>query len=341
MAATAATMRLSGSAALPLALAAAAGLPLLLVAGALMGAGFGSGPGSVPDIPDQYLLLYREAADHYRLGADGWSVLAGVGKVECDHGRSRLRGCHRGEANAAGARGPAQFLPATWEVYGVDANGDGNRDVYEPADAVFGMANYLRASGAPDHWRRALFAYNHADWYVDQVLRQAAAYRGSATVALTSPGALVTGGGGAWLAPLPGFPDERCDARIVPDVTALARAFDLYISDCYGGAPHARNGEHPLGLAIDASPVDGDWRRTELLARRYGWRESCAASGCPGAGPFRVILYNGFPHHGDPRHSDRPHIHLSWNHGPAAPFTRAPWVRVIAPSLTSGSQGQM
>ena len=316
-----------------LAVVAAMGLAALVVAGALLGTRFPGmeSPSGVPDVPDRYLRLYRAAATRYRLGADGWSILAAVGKVECDHGRSPLPGCRAGTANAAGARGPAQFLPATWAAYGVDGDGDGDRDVYEPTDAVFGMANYLRASGAPGDWRGALFAYNHASWYVDRVLRQAAAYRAAATMA-PPPAAPVVVGGRGWLAPLPGFPGEQCDRRIVGDVVLLARAFGLHVSDCFGGSPHALDGEHPLGLAVDASPADGDWRRTELLARRFGWRESCARAGCPGAGPFRLILYNGYPGHGDPRHSTRPHLHLSWDHGPARPFSRAPWVRVLLAS---------
>jgi hypothetical protein len=332
-----ATLRGPGLAAVPLALLAAAGVPTLIVVGAFIGAPSGTGAlVAVSDIPGDYLVLYREAADHYRLGVAGWSILAAIGKVECDHGRSPLPGCHRGESNSAGARGPAQFLVATWMTYGVDADGDGRRDVYEPADAIFGMANYLRASGAPDDWHRALLAYNHADWYVKRVLRQAAAYRASAVSAGGAQGQLVAGEG-TWLAPLPDFPGERCDARIVPDVTLLARAFGLHVSDCYGGTPHARDGEHPLGLAIDTSPADGNWRRTELLARSAGWRESCASAGCPGTGPFRVILYNGYPGHGDPRHSASPHLHLSWQHGQAAPFTRAPWVRVVLGSQATAA----
>jgi hypothetical protein len=321
----AATPRSAGLVWLPLVLAIVAAAPVLLVAGALLSAPPAGGPASVPDIPPQYLALYRAAAERYTLGADGWSILAAVGKVECDHGRSTLIGCHRGEANHAGARGPAQFLPTTWAAYRVDGDGDGDRDVYDAADAVFGMANYLRASGAPGDWRHALFAYNRADWYVDKVLAQASEYR-----AVSSASGTIVAGAGAWLVPLPGFPGERCDARIVPDVVALVRAFGIHVSDCFGGAPHALNGEHPLGLAIDASPRDGDWRRTEALARHLGWTEACAASGCPGRGPLRVVLYNGYPGHGDPRHSGTPHIHLSWHHGPAAPFARAPWVQVIA-----------
>ncbi len=69
-----------------------------------------------------------------------------------------------------------QFMPATFEAYGVDGNGDGVRDILDPADSVFSAANYLCASGAgqgPDGLRRALFAYNHAQWYVELVLNVA------------------------------------------------------------------------------------------------------------------------------------------------------------------------
>jgi hypothetical protein len=73
-----------------------------------------------------------------------------------------------------------QFLAATWAQYGVDANGDGRADRWNAADAIYAAANYLRASGAPLHTERALFAYNHAQWYVAEVERWAALYRGSA-----------------------------------------------------------------------------------------------------------------------------------------------------------------
>jgi hypothetical protein len=66
-----------------------------------------------------------------------------------------------------------QFLPATWKTYGVDANQDGTKDPYDPADAIFAAARYLRAAGADKNLRNALFAYNHANWYVDSVLLRA------------------------------------------------------------------------------------------------------------------------------------------------------------------------
>jgi cell wall-associated NlpC family hydrolase len=70
-----------------------------------------------------------------------------------------------------------QFMPASWEAYGVDGNRDGVKDPYNPVDAIFAAARYLKAAGADTDLRGAIFAYNHADWYVDQVLDQAASYR--------------------------------------------------------------------------------------------------------------------------------------------------------------------
>src|SRR5919106_1816356 len=64
-------------------------------------------------------------------------------------------------------------MPATWAAYGVDANHDGLKDPYNPVDAVFAAARYLRAAGADHDIRKAVFAYNHADWYVDSVLMRA------------------------------------------------------------------------------------------------------------------------------------------------------------------------
>jgi Transglycosylase SLT domain len=129
------------------------------------------------EIPPQYLRLYEEAARRYGLD---WAILAAIGKVECDHGRDPDPSCSReGAVNSAGAGGPMQFIASTWARYGVDGDGDGRIDRWDPADAIFSAANYLRASGAPGDYRRAIFAYNHAGWYVADVERWAALYRGS------------------------------------------------------------------------------------------------------------------------------------------------------------------
>lgn len=131
------------------------------------------------DIPPAYLRLYQQAAQRYGLD---WAILAGIGRVECDHGRDPDPACTReGAENSAGAGGPMQFIASTWATYGVDANGDGRKDRWDPADAIYAAANYLRASGAPGDYRRAILAYNHAGWYADEVESWAARYRGPAT----------------------------------------------------------------------------------------------------------------------------------------------------------------
>jgi cell wall-associated NlpC family hydrolase len=148
----------------------AVALPLLvivLVAGH-QGCG-GTEPAAAGDIPASYLRLYELAGDRYGVA---WPILAGIGKIESDHGRSRAPGVHSG-ANGAGAMGPMQFLGGTWAAYG-----DGG-DVYDPADAIPAAARYLRASGAPAHTYQAIFAYNHADWYVQQVYGAARRYAAS------------------------------------------------------------------------------------------------------------------------------------------------------------------
>jgi hypothetical protein len=127
------------------------------------------------EIPADYLRLYQQAARRYGLD---WAILAGIGRVECDHGRDPDPSCTReGAVNGAGAGGPMQFLASTWATYGVDAEGSGRADRWDPADAIYGAANYLRASGAPNDYRAAIYAYNHAGWYVDEVEGWAARYR--------------------------------------------------------------------------------------------------------------------------------------------------------------------
>jgi membrane-bound lytic murein transglycosylase B len=127
------------------------------------------------DIPPLYLHLYEAAAA--RFGID-WTVLAGIGTVECDNGRDPAPSCSvPGALNYAGAGGPAQFLVSTWKRYGITPSGQGTPNMWNPADAIFSMANYLHAAGAPADYPRAIFAYNHAWWYVDEVLSWARRYR--------------------------------------------------------------------------------------------------------------------------------------------------------------------
>jgi hypothetical protein len=80
--------------------------------------------------------------------------------------------------SSAGAVGLMQFMPAWWRAFGVDGNGDGRRDPSDPEDAIPAAARHLIAGGAPQDMRAALFSYNHANWYVEQVLALAVEYRG-------------------------------------------------------------------------------------------------------------------------------------------------------------------
>jgi len=166
----------SGSASGPAPAAPAGGLPAAPGAVAV-GPGYAPSAEALADIPAIYLALYRRAAD--RFGLD-WTILAGIGKVECDHGRDPDPSCTvEGHLNYAGAGGPAQFLVSTWQRYGISATGTGTPDMWNPADAIMSMANYLRAAGAPADYPDAIFAYNHAWWYVAEVMAWATRYRGA------------------------------------------------------------------------------------------------------------------------------------------------------------------
>ena len=124
------------------------------------------------DIPSHYLRLYKAAAERYEVD---WAVLAAIGKIESDHGRTSLPGVKRGR-NTAGAAGPMQFTRKSWIAYGIDADGEGDIRPHDPDDAVFAAASYLRASGAADSVHRAVLSYNPEPSYVRSVLTIADQY---------------------------------------------------------------------------------------------------------------------------------------------------------------------
>ncbi len=126
------------------------------------------------EIPSALVPKYEAASSRYRLGERGVAVLAAINKIETGFGKNQ-------GPSSAGARGWMQFMPATWAMYGVDGDGDGRRDPANPDDAIHAAARYLRASGAPRSWYRAIYAYNHADWYVRKVEAQADAFQGACT----------------------------------------------------------------------------------------------------------------------------------------------------------------
>ena len=114
-------------------------------------------------VPPFLLPIYQAAGIEYGIR---WEVLAAINEIETDYGRNL-------NVSSAGAVGWMQFIPSTWRMYGTDANDDGRKDPYNPVDAIFAAARYLSAAGYEDDVRRAIFAYNHADWYVDSVLLRA------------------------------------------------------------------------------------------------------------------------------------------------------------------------
>jgi Transglycosylase SLT domain len=136
-------------------------------------ADFGAAPIGVPNfvidqftIPPFLLPIYQACGTQYGVP---WEVLASINRIETAFGTNL-------NVSSAGALGWMQFIPSSWEAYGVDANNDGRKDPYNPVDAICAAANYLDAAGASEDLATAIFAYNHADWYVDEVLLYARQY---------------------------------------------------------------------------------------------------------------------------------------------------------------------
>src|SRR3954454_18662822 len=134
---------------------------------------FGPAPIGVPnpvidsfEIPPFLLPIYQSCGTEYGIP---WQVLASINKIETAFGTNL-------NVSSAGAEGWMQFIPSTWAAYGVDANDDGKKDPYNPVDAICAAARYLRAAGGENDIRQAILAYNHADWYADEVLLGAQQY---------------------------------------------------------------------------------------------------------------------------------------------------------------------
>jgi membrane-bound lytic murein transglycosylase B len=137
-------------------------------AAAAAAASAASGGATAGGIPRAYLALYRSAAA--TCPGLPWPVLAAIGQVESGHGTNT-------GPSSSGAMGPMQFLPSTFAAYAVDGDGDGDTDIWDPADSIYTAARYLCANGAgggPRALYAAIYRYNHADWYVLMVMRVAA-----------------------------------------------------------------------------------------------------------------------------------------------------------------------
>jgi murein DD-endopeptidase MepM/ murein hydrolase activator NlpD len=136
-------------------------------------ASFGAAPLGVPnfvidsfEIPPFLLPIYQACGTEYGVP---WEVLAAINKLETNFGTNL-------GTSTAGAIGWMQFLPSSWQAYGLDANGDGRKDPYNPVDAICAAAHLLKVDGAAHDLYGAIFSYNRADWYVQEVLANARAY---------------------------------------------------------------------------------------------------------------------------------------------------------------------
>jgi hypothetical protein len=289
-------------------------------------------------VPANYLRLYRLAA--HRSGVP-WTVLAAIGSIETDHGRSHAPGVRAGLNRHGCCAGPMQFNtrdgpPSTWDRYGTDANHDGTTDIYDPEDAIPSAAAYLAelARRAHGNLSQAILGYNHSHTYVRDVLARARAYAhaGDALLATTiseptnaiACGDLAVAIGPAklraaervasprsfralplWARAGPGQPGV-IDARLYDDAVWILRRYHLRVS----AAREAGHNTHGDGTALDLIPADGNapavWDASAgRLAHDLGWTPACARSGtrpaCRLAPAIQFIGYDGYPGHGSPR----------------------------------------
>jgi biotin carboxyl carrier protein len=113
------------------------------------------------DFPPSYLIpIYKSAGRRYDIP---WQILAAINGIETNYGRNL-------SVSSAGAIGWMQFMPATWSKYAVTVAGSGKPDPNNPRDAIYAAARLLAANGGAHDIRGAVFAYNHANWYVDAVI---------------------------------------------------------------------------------------------------------------------------------------------------------------------------
>ncbi|WP_329959222.1 bifunctional lytic transglycosylase/C40 family peptidase [Priestia aryabhattai] len=142
-------------------------------------------------IPKEYIPIYKAAGEKYNIP---WTLIAAIHRVETNFGQDL-------NTSSVGAIGHTQFMVKTWVGwsfpggtrlgdasipkktlmspaaiskyggFGVDGDGDGKADPYNVTDAMYSTANYLAANGgASGNYQKAVFAYNHASWYVSRVM---------------------------------------------------------------------------------------------------------------------------------------------------------------------------
>jgi hypothetical protein len=208
-------------------------------------------------VPHRLVPIYEEAAARYELGERGPSILAGINWVETGFGTNL-------GVSSAAAEGWMQFLPSSWAAYAVDGDGDGVKDPYNPWDAIFAAARLLRASGAPANWHEAIYSYNHADWYVTEVLSEARRFS-------SGPSEAVVAACGA------SAPNEAV-AKMVAEAARLSalRPHTEYVwGGSHGLSPTPANGPFDCSSAVShLLQVGGFHNPTMDTVGLVGWGES-------------------------------------------------------------------
>lgn len=277
------------------------------------------------EVPEQWLSLYREAAA--TCPGLPWTVLAAVGRVESHHGRNA-------GVSSAGALGPMQFMPATWGQYGMDADGNGVADIQSPTDAIFSAARMLCANGGgqPGGIRGALWAYNHASWYVDLVLATAEGYASQALFQPTIQATTLLTSRNLVLTDLARGDIEagRVDARVMDLLARLTVDHTIAVSVIQSGhAPFVegttRYSFHTFGRAVDIYMVDGEGVSPMSASARLLvlWLQALEGPSKPSeiGHPFPDLVQPGS--FTDSSHLD--HIHIGYSPPPAGgSFVTAP-----------------
>ena len=214
-------------------------LSIAVIFGASAQCGGGQALGTLSSkVPRRLVPIYTEAAARFRLGPRGPSILAAINWSETSFGTDL-------GPSSAGAEGWMQFLPGSWAVYGVDADHDGVKDPDDPWDAIFAAARLLQAAGAPADWHGAIFSYNHAEWYVADVLSDAERF--AAPAASSQPAEAE-----ACLAT--GVPDEAVAAMLAEAqrLSALRPRSEYVWGGSHGSSPTPSDG--PFDCSIRGQP---------------------------------------------------------------------------------------
>jgi hypothetical protein len=227
----------------------------------------GAVPGNVKGVPARLVPIYRQAAARYRLGPRGPAILAGINWEETGFGANL-------DVSSAQAEGWMQFLPSSWEAFGVDGNGDGTKDPYNPWDAIFAAAHLLRESGAPGNWHDAIYSYNHAEWYVEDVLGAAEKWAAIGSIEAAGPTCETAA------------PNERVGRMIAEaDRLSAIRPQTEYVwGGSHGLTPTPRNGPFDCSSAVSHLLQVGGFRNPTMdTVALSSW-------GKPGPGRWLTIL---------------------------------------------------